>query len=526
MKAWFNIMRRYLFKSGSINTHQDAYFDVIIAGAGLAGLYCALSLPEKLSVALITKGGFDTGSSWLAQGGIAAVTRDSDSFESHIKDTLIAGAGHCDEKAVEVLVKEGPEAIKQMIALGVPFDRDKNGDIIVTREGGHSCSRILHCGGDATGKLMTKRLGEVAETRSNIKIIFESSVIDVLTDENGVCGVVINDKEGNHVLRSGNVVMSTGSIGQLYRYTTNPRGSVGDGIAACVRAGAKTRDMEFVQFHPTALAKGEIDGRMFLVSEAVRGEGGILQNLDGDPFMHDKHSLRDLAPRDIVTREILKELARTNTDIAYLDVSCMNEEFFSKRFPTIYARCKELDINVPHDRIPVHPTQHYHMGGVETDLNARTCVPGLYACGEVACTGVQGANRLASNSTLECLVFGKRAADSIAADFRTVPAHSSVSLGQDFGKDAPDAETSKKYIAEMKNLMSDYVGPLRKVSGMKKALARLNEICALYENADLCSNAQYAAADASSVSAIITKCALDRKESIGSHYIIGEDGTI
>lgn len=291
-------MRRYLF-SDFENVEISGKYDVIVVGAGMAGLYCALKLDGGLSVALITKGGLDIGSSWLAQGGIAAVTKSDDCFDDHIQNTLTAGAGHCDEKAVEVLVKEGPSDIKELIKMGVPFDRDENGEIIVTREGGHNRPRILHCGGDATGKLMTKRLSEVVTERENIDVLFDTYFVDVLTDKTGVMGVVVNDGKKNSVILSRNVIVSTGAIGQLYKYTTNPQYSTGDGIAACVRAGAVTKDMEFVQFHPTALAMGEEKGKMFLISEAVRGEGGVLKNKFDEPFMYNKHSLRDLAPREI-----------------------------------------------------------------------------------------------------------------------------------------------------------------------------------------------------------------------------------
>lgn len=514
-------MRRYLFTDfASVRCSQK--YDVIVVGAGLAGLYCALNISPELSCAVITKGGFELGSSFLAQGGIAAVTRESDSFEDHIHDTLTAGAGHCDKKAVEVLVKEGPEDIKKLIELGVPFDKDENGEIIVTREGGHNCSRILHCGGDATGKLMTKRLGEVAMERENIDILFDTYFVDVLTDKNGVTGVVVNDGKENSVMFCRNVVVSTGAIGQLYRYTTNPQYSTGDGIAACFRAGAVTKDMEFVQFHPTALAVGEEDGRMFLISEAVRGEGGVLKNKFDEPFMYNKHSLRDLAPRDIVTRHILAELDKTDEEYVHLDVSCMEEEFFKRRFPTIYNKCKSLGINVPYDRIPVRPTQHYHMGGVKTDLHARCGVSGLYACGEVACTGVQGANRLASNSTLECLVFGRRAAEQINCDFRpskdyefTLP-----SVDEDYTLKCPADSEIDADIAEMKKLMSKNVGALRKKEKMETALARLNEIRWKYEHCRFETIKHYWVWNAVSNSIIITEKALARTESIGSHYIV------
>ncbi len=511
-------MRRYLFDKNTLCGTYSCY-DVIIVGAGLAGLYCALQLSDKFKVALITKGSFETGSSWLAQGGIAAVTKSEDCFEDHIRDTLTAGAGHCDKNAVEVLVNEGPSDIRELINYGVPFDKDNSGEIIVTREGGHNRSRILHCGGDATGALMTKRLGEIVLTKSNINVLFGTSLIDVLTDDSGVTGICVTDGKTQSLLYSRNVVIATGAVGQLYEYTTNPNGSTGDGIAACVRAGAVARDMEFVQFHPTALALGEIDGRMFLISEAVRGEGGILKNEHGEPFMYNKHSLRDLAPRDIVTREILRELKRTGTNTAYLDVSCMSEDFFKQRFPTIFSRCRELGINVPFDRIPVRPTQHYHMGGVYTDLHARTCVSGLYACGEVACTGVQGANRLASNSTLECLVFGRRAAQSINCDFRPSNAKKDFEYTDESTHNVSE-EKAKKDIRAMKKLMTECVGALRKVEDMKKAAESLKEYCQYYDSGRLLTSNAFYAANAAFVSSIITESAIKRTQSLGSHFII------
>ena len=513
-------MRRYLF-SDFENVKISGKYDVVVVGAGMAGLYCALKLDSKLSVALVTKGGFEIGSSWLAQGGIAAVTKADDCYEDHIQNTLVAGAGHCDEKAVEVLVKEGPSDIQELIKIGVPFDRDENGEIIVTREGGHNRRRILHCGGDATGKLMTKRMGEAVLEKDNVEVLFDTYFVDVLTDKNGVMGIVVNDGNENSVILTRNVVVSTGAIGQLYRYTTNPPRSTGDGIAACVRAGAVTKDMEFVQFHPTALAIGEDNGTMFLVSEAVRGEGGILKNKYDEAFMVDKHPLRDLAPRDIVARHILAELDKTDEEYLYLDVSSMDEEFFAKRFPTICEKCKSLGINPPADKIPVRPTQHYHMGGVKTDLHARCGVSGLYACGEVACTGVQGANRLASNSTLECLVFGRRAAEQVNRDFRPVADYDFVlPKSEKFSEKCPcDCEIDAD-IAEMKKLMSDNVGPLRKREKMEKTLVRLHEIEEKYKDCEFTTQKHYWLWNAVTNSIEITERAVARKESIGSHYII------
>lgn len=513
-------MRRYLF-CGFDNAEIIKQYDVVIIGAGLAGLYCALNIDRSLSCAIITKGNIELGSSWLAQGGIAAVTRDDDSFDAHIKDTLKAGAGHCDEKAVEILVKEGPDDIKKLIEYGVPFDTDENGELIVTREGGHTAFRILHCGGDATGKLVTKRLGEVVSKRENIQVHFNTYFVDVITDKNGVLGIVVNDGIKNNIILCRNVIVATGAIGQLYKYTTNPEMSTGDGIAACVRAGAVTKDMEFVQFHPTALAKGVENGKMFLISEAVRGEGGVLKNKFNEPFMYNKHSLRDLAPRDIVTRHILAELEKTEDEFLYLDVSCMTHDFFKNRFPTIYEKCTSLGINVPYDMIPVRPTQHYHMGGVKTDLHARTGISGLYACGEVACTGVQGANRLASNSTLECLVFGRRAASQVNSDLRTFKNYKvELPKVELFTKRAPSDSEIDTDIAFMKKLMSKYVGALRNMDKMQSALDSLREIENKYQDCLFYSQKHYWLWNAVSNSIEITQKAILRKESIGSHYLV------
>lgn len=513
-------MRRYLFSSKNVKDLNEKY-DVIIVGAGLAGLYCALCIDENKKVALISKGEIDDSSSWLAQGGIAAVTQESDSFDDHMRDTLTAGAGHCDKRAVELLVKEGPKDIEKMIELGVPFDKDESGNIIVTREGGHCCRRILHCGGDATGKLMTKTLGNVTKERENIDVFWKTFLVDILTDDTGASGVVVNDGTDDRVMYSRNIVIATGSIGQLYKYSTNPQGSTGDGISASLRAGAVLRDMEFVQFHPTALAVGEDDGQMFLISEAVRGEGAVLRNSSGEAFMHNKHSLMDLAPRDIVTREILKNMKKTGDKCAYLDVSDMSEDFFAKRFPTIFNKCRSMGINVPYENIPVHPTEHYMMGGVRTDLRGRTTVSGLYACGEAACTGVQGANRLASNSTLECLVFGRRAAETINSDFRPCEGYDyTLPETEDFINGSPEDGEAADDIKYMRGLMTRNVGPVRHTHELEYAHSELDRIYDKYRTLELSTIEEYTVFNAAMASTIIADSACKRKESIGSHYIV------
>ena len=387
-------------------------FDYIIVGSGLAGLYAAYKASMKGSVAVITKSFLRESNSFNAQGGIAAVIAKDDNFESHIADTLEAGAGLCDEEAVRVLVQEGPENIRELVELDIPFDTNPEGELQITREGGHSCRRIVHCGGDATGRETTKRLGELISARDNVKIAFRTHLVDLLTEDGQVRGAIIFDGKLK-LVRCSAVVLATGGIGHVYRYTTNPRGAMGDGIAAARRAGAELALMEMVQFHPTTLISKKDSSRLFLISEAVRGEGGILKNSKGEPFMQGKHRRADLAPRDIVTREILKELKQSGEHHVFLDVSSMTREFFSQRFPTIFGRCEEEGVHLTDMQIPVRPAQHYFMGGIKTDLNGMTNIKGLYSCGESACTGIHGANRLASNSMLECLVFGRRAARHI-----------------------------------------------------------------------------------------------------------------
>ncbi|MBP7402809.1 MAG: L-aspartate oxidase, partial [Clostridia bacterium] len=404
-------MRRYLF-DGSLKDVPVESFDVVIVGQGIAGLYTALRLDPALSCAVIAKSDPQLSSSWLAQGGIAAVMIAEDTRAAHIQDTLTAGAGLCDEQAVRTLVAEGPRDVQTLIDWDVPFDLDDIGNIKLTREGGHSANRILHSGGDATGRGVTRRLAEIAAGRPNLRLRDPAHLIDVLT-ENGETVGVLAWENGYRILRAPNVVLCTGGIGQNYEYTTNPSTSTGDGIAAAIRAGARVQDMEFVQFHPTALMSRDPSRRFFLISEALRGEGAVLRNAEGERFMQGKHPLAELAPRDIVTRGIIQEMERTRSTYVYLDSTHRTAAQLEERFPTIYAECLRQGIDISKQWIPIRPVQHYMMGGIHTGLDAMSSVSGLYAVGETACTGVHGANRLASNSLLECLVFGRRCAQSI-----------------------------------------------------------------------------------------------------------------
>ncbi len=512
-------MRRYLFNSKIKNA--DIYeFDAVVVGSGIAGLYAALHIDSGMQCAVITKANIDESNSYLAQGGIAAVLTDDDTYIAHIEDTLKAGAGLCDPKAVKVLVEEGPENIKTLIDMKIPFDVNSEGDLHITREGGHRVRRIVHCGGDATGKETTKQLGRLAFSKENLHFFMESYLVDVLTDEKGVCGVVCHVGEEYKILKTSNVILATGGCGQVYKYTTNPLGSVGDGIAAAARAGAYIHNMEMVQFHPTTLISPEKTDRLFLISEAVRGEGAILKNCNNEAFMKGKHEMADLAPRDIVTREILKELSRTNTDRAFLDCSAMTKEFFSSRFPTIFKECASRGINIPEDMIPIHPAQHYLMGGVKTDLDGMTSIDGLYCCGEAAESGIHGGNRLASNSVLECLVFGRRAAYSINKNKRSQRSITLPEVSDDLSV-ISQTELDQFYMT-IKKTMSKYVGPRRTDSGLKTAFEIISEIFDKVKNAKLVKPYDYKIFNMCQISLTIIESALERKESVGAHYISEE----
>ena len=402
--------------------------DVIVVGSGIAGLTAALRLRQRVDrVLLVTKTVLSEGSTEWAQGGIAAALDPADSADQHLRDTLVAGAGVCDQEAVRILVSEGPARVRELVALGTEFDRGPDGEISLTREGGHHRDRIAHAGGDATGKEISRALIAALNAELNavkhdpgIDVLEHALVVDLLQDKDArVCGVTLHvigegQIDGVGAARARAVVLATGGIGQVYSATTNPSVATGDGVAAAFRAGAVIADLEFVQFHPTVLWLGEgASGQQPLISEAVRGEGAFLVDRDGVRFMQDVHQLADLAPRDVVARAIVARMAQTGAEHVYLDARHLGREFLEKRFPSIVARSRELGFDPVTELLPVAPAQHYASGGVRTDLVGRSSLAGLYACGEVSCTGVHGANRLASNSLLEGLVFAHRIADDI-----------------------------------------------------------------------------------------------------------------
>ncbi|GAB3166859.1 L-aspartate oxidase [Streptomyces incanus] len=413
--------------------------DVVVVGSGVAGLTTALRCEAAgLATVVVTKARLDDGSTRWAQGGIAAALGDGDTPEQHRDDTLVAGAGLCDEEAVRILVTEGPDAVRRLIDTGAHFDESEEGSLELTREGGHHRRRIAHAGGDATGAEISRALVEAVRAvrrseretlsgkggggrRAGLRTIENALVLDLLTDAEGrSAGVTLHVMgEGQHdgvgAVHAPAVVLATGGMGQVFSATTNPSVSTGDGVALALRAGAEVSDLEFVQFHPTVLFLGpDAEGQQPLVSEAVRGEGAHLVDADGVRFMVGQHELAELAPRDIVAKGIMRRMRELDAEHMYLDARHFGADMWEHRFPTILAACRAHGIDPVTEPVPVAPAAHYASGGVRTDFHGRTTVPGLYACGEVACTGVHGANRLASNSLLEGLVYAERIAADIA----------------------------------------------------------------------------------------------------------------
>ena len=521
--------------SGDTKIAKTYEYDVVIVGAGLAGLYAALNIDVNLSCLILAKENMDNSSSWLAQGGIAAAINHDDTPLLHFEDTVVAGAGECDTEAVSILVNEGPADIETLARLNVPFDLDEFGEFHFTREGGHKKRRVVHAGGDATGRETIRALAAIVSERDNITFSGYTCLFDVITEDiaegtssktgasevastSCVTGVVVryDDKEF-HYIKTSNVIIATGGIGQLYSSSTNPPVATGDGIAAAIRAGVNVSNIEFIQFHPTGLWSEKSSGSEFLISEAVRGDGGILVNSDGERFMVNIHELAELAPRDIVARGILRELKRSGESHVYVDITSKSEEFLKARFPTIYNECLNHGINIAFDKIPVSPIQHYLMGGIETDINSLTSVKGLYACGEAANTGVHGANRLASNSMLECLVFGRRAAVHINNTFEDTNGSNLdicalSSRLQSFLK-------YKKIRKTIQQLMSEYCFVIRTKAGLLIALERISEICSQLEAVYDDSNEYLETLNIATVAVAIVTAALNRSDSIGSHFM-------
>ncbi len=513
------LMRRYLLDFDPAQCERTE-FDFLLVGSGIAGLSAALDAAEFGSVAIVTKDALQEGSTFYSQGGIAAALDADDSPASHLEDTLNAGAGLCNREAVSVLVTEGPRCVRKLMQRGAKFDTNAHGQLLLGREGAHRTRRIVHAHGDSTGREVMRAL--MAQARERGIAIFENTfTVDVLTNEGCCIGALALDAQGQlRILQAKATILATGGCGQIYRVTTNPSVVTGDGMAMAFRAGAAVRDMEFVQFHPTAL---EVPREpKFLISEAARGEGAILRNVHGERFMPRYHPMAELAPRDIVARSILEECRRTGSDHALLDLTAHPAEFIAKRFPCIYETCVAHGYDPSQQPIPVSPAAHYMMGGVKTDTHGATDLPGLYACGEVANTGVHGANRLASNSLLEGLVFAARAA---VAARRYIKRMRDERLGMRDERrrhipppssllPPPDVASVR---AALQNLMWQHVGILRDGEGLRKAREQIREWMAWLKQPLPPSPAALELADMLTVASLITHAALLRTESRGAH---------
>lgn len=499
--------------------------DVVVVGSGIAGVTAALSthaaLPDS-NILLITKSVLDDGSTRWAQGGIAAALGPGDTPEQHLADTLAAGAGICDVNAVRALVTDGPHAVGRLMALGARFDSDARGVLELTREGGHLRRRIAHAGGDATGAEVSRALlyalaeaGAGADDGVGIDVIEHAMSLDLLLAEDGsVAGLTLHvigegQQDGVGAAQAPAVVLATGGMGQVYSATTNPPVSTGDGVALALRAGAEAADLEFVQFHPTVLWLGAgARGRQPLISEAVRGEGAFLVDGSGRRFMTGRHPLADLAPRDVVAKAIMNVMAETGTDHVYLDGTHLGEDVWEHRFPTIRASCLAHGIDPVPQPIPVVPAAHYASGGVKTDLHGRTNIAGLYACGEAACTGVHGANRLASNSLLEGLVFAER----IAADLATglPPRQNPAPDIRSHGLLDPGATD------QIQHLMTERAGVLRSGPGLLAAAETLRKIGD--QQSSRPSLAAWEATNLHTLASALVASASIRTETRGSHW--------
>lgn len=497
---------------------------MVIVGSGIAGLTAALRLRGQVEkILVVTKDVLAAGSTQWAQGGIAAALGPGDTPAEHEADTLVAGAGVCDLDAVRILVTEGPEAVRELIALGTNFDHTPDGELSLTREGGHHRDRIAHAGGDATGAEIQRALIAAIEAAPDIEVIQHALAVDLLLgrDEAGVTGVagltlhVIGEgeRDGVGAVHCRAVVLASGGLGQVFSQTTNPSVSTGDGMAVALRAGATLRDLEFVQFHPTVMYLGpESRGQQPLISEAVRGEGAFL--VDGLPeeggnrFMQGVHELADLAPRDVVAKAIMKRMLETGRPHMWLDARHLGAEFWERRFPTILATTRSHGVDPVTQLIPVAPACHYASGGVRTDLVGRTDLPGLYATGEVACSGVHGANRLASNSLLEGLVFSRRIADVLPAE---LPAWREP--GAD---DRTEGLVAGEVRRELQETMSSRVGVLRSAPGLAEGAAVLDKLAGV--TADAIDQTSWEATNLVTISAALADAAALREETRGSHW--------
>lgn len=502
--------------------------DVLIIGSGAAGLSLALKLADHCQVIVLSKSDRNEGSTRYAQGGIAAVFDEQDSIDAHVKDTLAAGAGLCEEPAVRFTAERAKASLEWLISYGVPFDTEKSESgeerFHLTREGGHSHRRILHAA-DATGEALQITLNDAVSTHPNIHIFERYNAIDLIPskeEKNSVVGAYVWNRQQEHVevIRAPFVALATGGGSKVYQYTSNPDVSSGDGIAMAWRAGCRVANMEFNQFHPTCLFHPQ--ARNFLITEALRGEGANLCHADGTRFMHKFDERGDLAPRDVVARAIDYEMKRLGADCMYLDISHKPADFIVKHFPNIYRKCRSLGIDITREPIPVVPAAHYSCGGVMTDFNAKTDLNNVYAIGEVAYTGLHGANRMASNSLLECVVFASAAAEDIIKNLPSADCEEPIAPWDESQVSNSDEEVIIQHNwHELRLFMWDYVGIVRTDKRLERAMRRIKlleqEITEYYSHFRV-SNNLLELRNLVTVAELIVRCAMERKESRGLHF--------
>jgi len=502
---------RYLIDF-SLDKLPHVQTDVIVIGAGIAGLFTAIKASSQQRVLMITKKSLLDSNTQYAQGGIAAVISAEDSPAYHRQDTLIAGAGLCSHEAVNAMVHEGTEGVKDLIQMGTEFDFE-NGELALTKEGAHSQRRILHAHGDATGAEIVRALSEKTKLSPQIEVWDEHYVLDLIT-MNGECrGALVQKPDGQRVfVQAKATILCAGGAGQLFRYTTNPDIATGDGIALAYRAGAYIQDVEFIQFHPTALCYP--GAPRFLLTEALRGEGAVLRNIKGERFMQGYHPQLELAPRDIVARAIVDEMEKTKSIFVYIDITHESPELIKHRFPTVYQYCLKFGLDLTTDWIPVAPAAHYMMGGVKTNLLGETSIKRLFACGEVSSTGVHGANRLASNSLSEAIVFGRRIVDKINQLTKpegVVQAESIMNRAQ------PPKQAIIEKRLKLQKIMLRYTGLKRNAFGLEKGYEELKRQLSIFDNC-LTKCEEFEFANLLTTALLTTQAALIREESRGGHY--------
>lgn len=509
---------------------KHSKYSAVIIGGGIAGLYAALKIAQQSKLPdgllLVTKSKLGESNSRYAQGGIVAVLSENkkDSTSLHISDTLRAGAGLSDFNVTKFISENSDAVIKDLLTMGVEFDKNENDDFFLTLEAAHSVNRILHSGGDATGRGIEKALTKKVVENEDIEVYEQTLAVDLLVNSDSECKglIAFNDMTQEYeVIYSSAVILASGGLGQLYKYTTNPTVATGDGIAIAYNAGAMIQDMEFIQFHPTALAL-DVDENRFLISEAVRGEGAKLVDANGVEFMHKYHEKKELAPRDIVTRAIFNEMQEQHLNNVFLNSTHLEKSMLQKRFPNITRICEENGIDISKDYIPVSPAAHYSMGGIKTDIDARTSIRGLYAIGEVASTGLHGANRLASNSLLECVVCAYELANYLTFTNLTPPKQIDESIKSIVDKYSEETEYEEYDIdalkAKLQNIMWDYVGILRDERNLNIANEKLQKLkLEFHSNAKCFNKYEYEFRNMLTVAQLVIDSALKRKESRGAH---------